>query len=351
MKRLAISALFSLSTLAAGSAFAQTPTAAGDVKKEKPQEAAAAIPAEVKPDFVQEAQGTAGTLFNGGNVQGASGKLGGFYGFRYLNHGVRADLGMGLAALAVDEDANPANGFTKVNKDGTLSDASLADNVNTSGFGKIRYDYFFGDVGSVYGAGLAFHDSAANLLLRLRADVGYRHYFFNVPKHTLSGEVGAVYTIDNAIFTVDPNDPLAADTNGDGRVYVWGDETQFEKTGGVVGARLALAYSNALLDNVTFTQTLEVIPNVSFGQDIPVFGDVDAPFESARSDDGQGDNKLGLGEATIANSVTQLTVNLMSNLTVGVNLTLAYDNGAIARRNAYTNYDVATAIQLGYKFF
>ena len=41
----------------------------------------------------------------------------------------------------------------------------------------------------------------------------------------------------------------------------------------------------------------------------------------------------------------------MSNLSIGLNLTLSYDNGAISRRNAYTNYDVATAIQLGYKFF
>jgi len=346
MKRLVVSVMF-----LAVPAFAQTPTTATAVAKEKPQEAAAVIPAEIKPDLVQEAQGSVGTLFNGGNVQGASGKLGGFYGFRYLNHGVRADLGLGLQALAVDEDADPSNGFTKINGDGTLAEASLADNVNTSGFGKIRYDYFFGDVGSVYAAGLAFHDSAANLLLRMRADVGYRHYFFNVPKHQLSGEVGGVYTLDNAIFTNDPNDPLAADTNGDGKVYVWDDETQFEKSGGVIGARLALAYSNAILDNVMFTQTVEVIPNISFGPNIPVVGNVDAPFEQARSDNNQGDNQLGLGEATIANAVTQLSVNLMSNLSIGLNLTLSYDNGAISRRNAYTNYDVATAIQLGYKFF
>ena len=117
------------------------------------------------------------------------------------------------------------------------------------------------------------------------------------------------------------------------------------------GARLALVYSNALMDNVTFTQSLEVIPNLSFGSDMKVVGDVDAPFEALRDKDGRGDNKLGLGEATIANSSTQLAITVATNLSVGVNLTLSYDNGAVARRNAYTNYDVATAIQLAYKFF
>jgi hypothetical protein len=337
-----------VAALAASSSQAQTPTAATDVKKDRTQEAAAVIPAEIKPDFVQEGQGNVGTLFNGGNVQGASGKLGAYYGFRYLNHGVRFDLGLGLAALAVDGDGDPSNGFTRVDSTGVaVGEASLADNFNTSGFGKIRYDYFLGDVGSLYAAGLGFHDSAANLLMRTRADVGYRHYFFNVPKHTLSGEVGAVYTLDNAIFNTD----LAlADTNGDGRVFVWGDDTTFEESGGVLGARLALTYANALMDNVTFSQGLEVIPNLSFG-DQKVVGDVDAPFESLRDVKGQGDNKLGLGEATIVNSTSQLSVTVSSNVTLGVNLTLSYDNGAIARRNAYTNFDVATAIQLGYKFF
>jgi hypothetical protein len=335
-----------VAALAATSSQAQTPTTATDVKKDRTQEAAAVIPAEIKPDFVQEGQGTLGTLFNGGNVQGASGKVGAYYGFRYLNHGFRFDLGLGLAALAVDGDGDPANGFTKLNSNGEPVTASLADNFNTSGFGKVRYDYFLGDVGSLYAAALGFHDSAANLLMRTRADVGYRHYFFNVPKHTLSGEVGAVYTLDNAIFNTDA---ALADTNGDGRVFVWGDETAFEQSGGVLGARLALTYANALMDNVTFSQGLEVIPNLSFG-DQKVVGDVDAPFEAARND-GKGDNKLGLGEATIVNSTSQLTVSVSSNVSLGVNMTLSYDNGAIARRNAYTNVDAAIAIQLGYKFF
>lgn len=348
MSRLSLVAPLAVFALAA-SASAQTPTTVVDVKKDRTQEAYAAIPKDVTTDFIPEAQGNLGMLFNGGNVQGASGKLGAFYGFRYGRHGVRFDLGLGLAALAVDGDADPANGFSKVNPDGTISDASLADNFNTMGFSKIRYDFFFGDIGSLYAAGLGFHDSAANLLLRLRADIGYRHYFFNVDKHTLSGEIGGVYTVDNAIFEIDP---VVADTNEDGRVFVWGDETRFEDSAGVLGARLALVYSNALMDNVTFTQSLEVIPNLSFGSDMKVVGDVDAPFEQQRSRDGvTGDNKLGLGEATIANSNTQLAVTVATNLSVGVNLTLSYDNGAVARRNAYTNYDVATAIQLAYKFF
>ncbi|HEY1100573.1 MAG TPA: DUF481 domain-containing protein [Myxococcota bacterium] len=349
MARLSLVAPVVLALAAAASSSAQTPTSVADQKRDRTQEAYAALPAEIKPEYIPEAQGNLGALFNGGNVQGASGKVGAFYGFRYGVHGMRFDLGLGLAALAVDEDGDPANGFTKITPDGTPVDATLGDNYNTSGFGKARYDFFFGDVGSVYAAALGFHDSAANLLLRLRGDVGYRHFFFNVPKHTLSGEVGGVYTIDNAIFETDL---AVADTNGDGRVFVWGDDTRFEETAGVLGARVALVYNNALLDNVTFSQSIEVIPNLSFGPDLLVVGDVDAPFEAQRSADGRtGNNKLGLGEATIANSSTQLTVNIGSNLTMGFNLTLSYDNGAISRRNAYTNYDVATAIQLGYKFF
>jgi hypothetical protein len=335
-----------LSMTGACAANAQTPTAVADVKKEKPQEAAAAIPAEVKPDLVQEAQGSVGSIFNAGNVQGATGRVGGFYGFRYLNHGLRFDVGAGLAALAADGDGDPSNGFTKVDAEGNVvGEADLTDNFNTSGFARARYDYFLGDIGSIYAAGLFFHDSAVNLMARSRADVGYRHYFFNVPKHSFSGEVGVVYTIDNAIFATE-----GADTNNDGRVFVWGDATGFEKSGGVVGARLAVAYANALMDNVTFTQNLELIPNVSFGEDIPVFGDVDAPFEAARNS-GAGDNRLGLGEATIVNAVSALTVNVSSNLAIGMNLNIVYDNGAIARRNAYTNHDIALSANLGYKFF
>jgi hypothetical protein len=267
--------------------------------------------------------------------------VGGFYGARYMQHGLRFDVGLGLAALAVDGDADPSNGFTKIGPDGLVEEASLGDNINTSGFAKARYDFFLGDVGSIYAAGLFFHDSAVNLALRSRADVGYRHFFFNVPKHALSGEVGVVYTLDNGIFNVE-----GADTNNDGKVSVWGDETAFEKSGGGVGARLAAASRNALMENVAFTQTVELIPNVSFGPDIPVFGDVDAPFEAARNNN-QGDNRLGLGEATIVNAVSTLIVSLSSNLSLGLNLNLVYDNGAIARRNAYTNHDVAMSATLG----
>jgi len=345
MGRPSLASVLAVTCALAPAVLAQTPTAAGDVKKDKPQEAAAAVPAEIKPDFTQEGAGSLGSIFNAGNVQGASARVGGFYGARYLQHGLRFDVGLGLAALAVDGDADPSNGFTKIDANGLVGEASLADNINTSGFAKGRYDFFLGDVGSIYAAGLFFHDSAVNLLLRSRADVGYRHFFFNVPKHSLSGEIGAVYTLDNGIFNVE-----GADTNGDGKIFVWGDETQFEKSGGVVGARLAASYSNALMDNVAFTQTVELIPNVSFGPDIPVFGDVDAPFEAARNNN-EGDNRLGLGEATIVNAVSTLLVNLSSNLTVGLNLNLVYDNGAIARRNAYTNHDVALSAQLGYKFF
>ena len=331
--------------LLAASVAAQTPTEAAKVAKDKPQETAAALPKDEKTGTTHEAQGQLGTLLNAGNVLGASGKLGAFYAFRAGDHGVRVDLGLGLAALTADADLDPSNGFTHINPDGTTREAGPLDNINTMANARVRYDWFLGDIGSVYASGFAFHDSAANLLMRLRADAGYRHYFFNVDKHALSGELGAVYTIDNAPFD-------SIDSNRDGKVSVWGDETRFEDSGGVFGARLALAYSNALLDNVTFTQMVEVVPNI--------FPDVEAPFEAGNPTsippvpariDPNGDNKLGFGEATIAASTTQLTVNLMTNLAVSVNLTLGYDNGAIARRNAYANYDVATSIQLAYKFF
>lgn len=338
------SSVLAVSSLVASAASAQTPTDAAAVVKEKPQETAAAIPAEVKPDWVQEAQGSIGALANTGNVESGALKLGGFYAVRYLQHGVRFDIGSGVVALNSDADGDPSNGFSKI-VDGDAVPASPLDNINTNAFGKVRYDYFLGDFGSVYGAGLVFHDSAVNLLARSRADVGYRHYLFNVPKHVLSAEVGGVYTIDNAIFAVEN-----ADTNQDGKVSVWGDKTEFESTGGVVGARAALSYSNALLENVTFTQTLEIIPNLSFGSGVPVFGNVAAPFEQTRNN-GAGDNELGLGEATIANANSQLTVSLMQNLAISASLTLGYDNGAIARRNAFTNHDVATSVSLSYKFF
>jgi hypothetical protein len=148
--------------------------------------------------------------------------------------------------------------------------------------------------------------------------------------------VGLVLTADNA--------PFDGDTNHDGQISV-ADDTRFEDSGGTLGARVMLGYTNALMDNLSYTSTLEVVPNL--------FPDVEAPFESARTGAGDQtlDNKLGLGEATVAVWNHTLTANVSQQLGIGFALTLAYDNGAIARRNAYTNHDLAASLQLTYKLF
>jgi hypothetical protein len=321
------SSLVVTTVLVANAARAQTPAEAAKVDKAKPQEAAAAPQPAPASDFQQEAQVTAGALFNDGNVSALVGRVGGYWQMKYLVHGVRLEAGAGLASLAQDPDADPSDGF-----DVPLGDAG--NRANTTANARARYDFFLSPNDSLYASGFAFHDSAANLLTRLRADLGYRRFFFNVEKHSLTGEVGAVYTIDSA--------PVGADTNKDGVIDL-NDETGFEKSGGTYGARFAVAYTNALLDNVSYTTTFEVVPNI--------FPDVDAPFEAARSTDHKGDNKLGFGEATIATWNNALTFNVNTNLNVGLNVAFLYDNGAVARRNAYTNHDLAVAFQLGYKLF
>jgi Protein of unknown function, DUF481 len=318
--------------LAATLIAAQTPTDAAKVDKAKPQEAPAA-PAPT-PDFVQEAQGTLGGMFTNGNVDSIAGRASGYYQMKYFMHGLRLDAGLGITSIAQDPDLDPSNGF-----DVPLGDEK--NRMNSQAYARLRYDFFLTDLDSLYAAGMAFHDSAANLQARLRADAGYRRYFFNTPKHSFSGEVGAVYTIDRA--------PFKGDTNEDGLVDL-NDQVEFEASNGTLGARLMIGYANALMDNLAFTTTLEVIPNI--------WPEVDAPYEGGDEAlgikgriEGGGDNKLGIGEATIAISNSTLTYSLLSNLTIGANLMLTYDNGAVVRRNAYTNHDVVLSFQLGYKFF
>jgi hypothetical protein len=309
--------------------------------KERPAEQAATAPTASTPPH--EAEATVGAVLNGGNVQGAAVRIGGFYATRRGIHAVRADLALGLAALAIDADGDPANGFTRLDADGTARPATMLDNVNSTAGVRVRYDVFVAEATSIYAAAVAQHDSALNLLVRLRGDVGGRQFLFLLPRHSLALELGGAYTVDDGIF-----DATAADTNGDGRVSVWGDRTSFEKSGGVLAARIAVAYANTLVDGVSFSQTLELLPNLSIAADIPVVGTVDAPFEQARLD---GDGRLGFGEATLANAVTTLSVQAGVGLALGVTLTFGYDAGAIARRNAMTTADATLAVQLGYRFF
>ncbi len=316
--------LLALSLALATPALAQVdPAKAAD--KSKPAEAVAAPPAEPAKDFTQEAQATLGALFNDGNTSALAGRVGGFWQGRYLAHGLRFDLGAGVASLAQDPEGDPEDGF----------DVPLFDQknpMNTTALGRGRYDFFLGADDSLFGAAFAFHDSAANLAARLRGELGYRHFFFQVPKHAFSGEVGLVWTVDNA--------PFDGDTNHDGAVTL-ADASRFEDSGGTLGARVMLGYTNALMDNLSYTGSIEVVPNL--------FPDVEAPFEVTRSDGGDG--KLGLGEATAAVWNNTLTANVNEQLGIGFALSFAYDNGAIARRNAIANHDVAASLQLTYKLF
>jgi hypothetical protein len=343
MKRLTSLAFL---TVLVGSSAALAQTAI-DATKAKPTEAVAAKPET--NDFAQEAQLTGGGNLNLGNVYGGSLKTGAFYGFKAGSVGMRFDLGGGIIGLASDDiapgaaAADPSDYYTKIERNGTPRQATPLDNINTNAMAKVRFDFFPYDAGSIYASGFAFHDSAQNLLARLRGDVGYRHFLFNVPKHVLSAEAGLVYTVDNSTFDNE-------DTNRDGKVNVFGDKTRFENTYGVLGARIGLNYQNALSDLWSFTQTVEVIPNISFADGVPVIGLVEAPFEQSRIN-ANSDNKLGLLEATVANSVSTLSLSLVQNLALSLSLNLGYDNGAVARRNAFTNWDVGTAVTATYKLF
>lgn len=304
----------------------QTPTDATKVDRAKPQEAAAAPVAAPVTGTTQTAQATLGLLLNDGNVSSVAGRAGGNYQLRFDVHGIGLEAGAGIATIAQDPDLDPGNGYGV-----PLGDP--ANKLNTTFSLRLRYDFFLSPDDSLYASGFVFHDSAANLLVRLRADLGYRHFLFQVPKHSFAAEVGVVYTIDNT--------PIGVDTNEDGVIDI-NDDSAFETSGGTYGGRLAVAYTNALSDNVQYSTTAEVVPNL--------FPDVAAPFEVARSG-GEGDGVLKLGEATIFTWTNTLTFNINEQLNVGLNFNFVYDNGAIVRRNAYTNHDASLSFQLGYKLF
>lgn len=292
----------------------------------KPAETAAKAP-EPKPEEKEairhEAQASMAGLFAAGNTSSLAARAGGHYQLRLYNHGLRLELGAGLVGQAQDTDEDPASGF----------EVPLQNNSHTQANGRLRYDFFISQNNTAYLSGFALHDSAANLELRLRAELGYRRYIFNEKNHALSAELGGVYTIDRA--------PFDGDTNKDG-VTDMTDENRFEENGGSVGARIMVAYSNALTDTLTLTQTLELVSNL--------WPELEAPYEQARIDE-DADNMIGIGEATTFGSNTALAVALRKNLALALNLTLLYDNAAVSRRNAYTNYDFTTSISLTYKLF
>ncbi|MFH1809217.1 MAG: DUF481 domain-containing protein [Pseudomonadota bacterium] len=297
-------------------------TAAPADAKAKPTEKAQ-DPAQPADQLSHESQVSLAAFFTAGNVSSLAGKLGGYYQLRYSVHGLRVEGGGGVTGIAQDTNGDLTDGF----------EVPLDKNFNTLGSGKLRYDFFITESDSAYTSALAVHDSAANLELRMRAELGYRRLFLHEKKHALTAELGAVYTIDRA--------PFDGDTNGDGKTTL-ADTSRFEDTNGVGGARVLVSYTNALSDNLAFIQTLEVVTNI--------WPDVEAPFEQSRVD-AAGDNKLGPFEATTFASSSAVNLSMSQNLAVGFNLTFLWDNAAIARRNAYQNYDVATNLVLAYKFF
>ncbi len=305
---LTLSALFSASP-----AFAQAVL--------KPSESAAA-PEDKPSPFNHEAQVNFSGMLNQGNISLISGKTQGYYQLRYLRHSLRFEGALGIAGQAQDTDNNPATGF----------ETALQDNINTLANGKLRYDFFLSSLDTVYSAYTLSHDTATNLSMRNRVEAGYRRFLFQQPKHSLSVETGLVYSLDYA--------PLDGDSNDDGKVNVFRDRSRFENTGGVVAGRFMLAYTVSLLEILTLNQTVELLPNI--------FPEVEAPFEQARFNPAA-DNKLGILEATVLTSNTQINVNLTKNLTAGMVITFLYDNGAIARRNAYSNADLSVAASLGLK--
>lgn len=283
---------------------------------------ALAADTSLPPAFTQESAGSVGGLFTAGNIFQISGKASAFYQARFLSHGLRLEGAAGIAGQAVDADHNPANGF----------ETPLQNNLNQILNGRVRYDYFITENDTLYTSVFLSHDSAQNLTLRGRVDGGYKRFIFKTETQSLGAEVGAVYTLDFA--------PLDGDSNGDGKVNIY-DHNRFEKSWGNVGGRMLLSYNLSITDVVSLIQTVEVIPNL--------FPEIEAPYEKSRLGP-LADNKLGFLEATIVTSNTTITASVAKNLAASLVVTLIYDNGAIVRRNAYSNADMAMAASLSYKF-
>lgn len=283
---------------------------------------AAAPDSNIVPFSQESALGVSG-VFNAGNISALSAKANGFYQARYRRHSFRVELAGGVFGQAVDTDTNPVNGF----------EVALYNNINTQLLGKARYDFYATEDDTVYTAFSPAHDSAGNLAMRWRAEAGYRRFLFRLPNQSLSVEAGLVYSLDYA--------PLEGDTDGNGKVDTK-DRLRFEKSGGTVGGRIMVSYAMAITDRVTASQGVELVPNF--------FPAVEAPYEQARYSPGA-DNKLGFLEATTVASTTNITVSLTSSISAGGVLAITYDNGALARRNAYSTTDISTSLALNAKLF
>lgn len=288
-----------------------------------PSEKAAAPVSAPISHIKHEAQASLAGFFAAGNTSSIAGKTEGFYQLMAWKHGLRVELGGGVSGLAKDTDGDPATGFEE----------PLDQKLNTTAAARIRYDYFLSPLDSAYASLGSGHDSSANLWLRLRAETGYQRVLLSREKHTLSAELGAVYSVDRA--------PFDGDTNMDGVVNL-DDEVRFENNNGSIGARLRLTYLNAISDKVAFTQAIEVLPNL--------WPALEAPYERLRVDSGA-DNMLGLGEASTFLSKTALSVTPIDRLSIAFLLDMKYDNAAIVRRNAFTNYDITSSVSLAYKLF
>lgn len=288
-----------------------------------PKEAAVAPVVEAKKNITHEAQASLAGFFAAGNTSSLAGKAAVYYQLRAYQHGLRFELGGGLSGLAKDTDGDPANGFEQ----------DLMAHLNTLIDSRLRYDYFLSAADSAYTSLAGAHDSSANLWGRFRVEAGYQRILFKRDKHSFSAELGAVYSVERG--------PYDGDSNGDGVVDL-ADKTRFEANGGSVGARIRLNYLNAISDQVALTQSLEFVPNI--------WPALEAPYEQSRVDAGA-DNLLGAGQASTFLSKTALTITPVERLSIGFLFDVLYDNAAISRRNAMTNYDVTSSVSLAYKLF
>jgi len=288
--------------------------------KEKTPEKAASE--EAAPDIVHTAQASLAGFFAAGNTSSLAGKTEAYYQLRAFQHGLRLELGGGISGLAKDTDGDPANGFEE----------PLDHKLNTLLAARLRYDYFFTKANSAFASLVGAHDSSANLQARFRLEAGYHRVVFTHGKHALDAEWGAVYSVERG--------PFDGDSNADGVVDL-ADETRFEANGGSVGGRIRVTYLNAISDQVALTQSLEFVRN-----NWPA---IEAPYERSRVD-AEADNLLTSGQAFTFLSKTALTVTPVKRLSIGFLFDVLYDNGAIARRNAMSNYDVPRFFLIKFTF-
>lgn len=178
----------------------------------------------------------AGAVLSTGNTQQFTGNAGSDFTLVRGPHGfaAKAALVYGIA------DVNNGLGYEQ-----------NAFNIN----GKLRYDYFFTDMDSLFGAFVYRHDRFAGLDHRLQGQLGYQRFFIRDEKHKFWGEIGYDITEDRIYqenVVVGP--PMVTTVFAD-----WIDP--------VHAARLFVGYDNQLNEAVTFTTGAEFLMNLELPKD------------------------------------------------------------------------------------